>query len=236
MKIYFCSITGIYNPEYDKWYSPMDNTKITNFNNKVKNLINSKGRSNLSFLDIANKNVRIGTETKTVNNWVINSNTHASDGLHYSSTLYKAIWDQAMTSVGSGSIVNSYTYNPDNYSGDGASMGSSVRMEGSEGETRENINFEDVLSNKDYYANVGDLDATNKDKVEKTAGKVVGVLTNIGIVLSIIVPIILGIKYMIFNDINSKREMIPYFVGAIFLFGICTFTKIIFSIGEKINL
>lgn len=50
---------------------------------------------------------------------------------------------------------------------------------------------------------------------------VVGVIRNVGVVLSVIILIILGIKYMIGSveeRADYKKSMIPYLVGAFILF------------------
>ena len=49
---------------------------------------------------------------------------------------------------------------------------------------------------------------------------------------------LLGVKYMISSaedKADYKKDLVPYFVGALLLFSICTFVKILQTIGNKIN-
>ena len=225
VKIYFCSVTGIYNKEYDKYYSPMNNTKITNFNNKVNSLIKQKSKSNLLYMDVANTSVKIGSESRTVNNWVINSSKHASDGLHYSSELYKAIWEQAMTGKATKTSSSSNVK---------TTIKSSIQMSDKQ-DKREEVEFSDVLTDLDGYSDVGDIETNSKSKVENTTGKILSFITNIGIVLSILIPAIIGIKYMILGNMEFRKDLVPYIIGATILFSICLITKIIYNIGKGIN-
>ena len=242
--IYFCSVTGIYQQEYDKYYKySINNNAITNFNNNVRSGINGKNCSNLRFKDVANTSVKIGSNTQTVNNWVVNSNKYATDGLHYlgeNRILYKAIWEQAMTnnnleqseptsgvSTSGGRLSSSV--------GSGVDYSFSVSADSVAGEDREVYAFTDVFSNTDYYSDIDDIDSDSKEKVEKNTGKILGVITNIGIVLSILMPALIGIKYMIFGNMEPRKDIVPYIVGATILFSICILTKIIYIIGKGIS-
>ena len=64
------------------------------------------------------------------------------------------------------------------------------------------------------------------------------VITNIGMVVSILIIAVLGIKYMLGSveeKADYKKDMIPYVVGAILLFGITAIVKIVQEIGESFN-
>lgn len=231
VNIYFCSVTGIYNEQYDKWYATMDNTKIANFNNKVKNLIKNKSRSNLRYKDVANTTVKIGSESKTVNSYVVNSSKYAPDGLHYLPVLYKAIWEQAMTNnkIGdtnsSGGIIGE--------SGHSTGSGARYSLSTSSGEeARGEVDFTDVLSNNDYYSDVGGIEENSKNKVENKIGKVIGVITNIGIVLSVLVLVCIGIKYIFSGKMDAKKDMVPYLIGTVMLFSVCIIAKVIMTMTE----
>lgn len=106
-----------------------------------------------------------------------------------------------------------------------------------EGESREpKPNFTDVLTNIEDYT--PKQDDTDNSKVEEMTGKILSIITSIGMVLAVIVPAILGVKYML-GSVEEKAEykkgMIPYVVGAFLLFGICTFVKVLQQFGESIN-
>lgn len=97
--------------------------------------------------------------------------------------------------------------------------------------------FTDVLENIGNY-NPTDLDATTSNKVETMASMILTAVTNIGIVTAILILAILGIKYMlgsIEEKAEYKKDLVPYFVGAILLFGISTFVKIFMQWGESIS-
>lgn len=98
--------------------------------------------------------------------------------------------------------------------------------------------FHDVLTDTGYYTKIKNIESKDAQEVEKTVARVIAYISNIGIVLSIIIPAVLGIKYMIGSaeeKAEYKKDMVPYFVGATLLFSICTFVKILQAIGNQIN-
>lgn len=104
------------------------------------------------------------------------------------------------------------------------------------GEDREVYeNFDDVLENVgNYVPTTEDV----PDEVYSKAGLILGIISNIGIIMSVLMPAILGIKYMlgsVEDKSEYKKDMIPYLVGSVLLFGICGIVKILQSIGENIN-
>lgn len=95
----------------------------------------------------------------------------------------------------------------------------------------------DVTKKSEDYK-PSDIDDTSATKIEKATSKVLTVVSNIGIAVSVIVLAILGIKYMlgsIEEKAEYKQDLIPYLVGALILFGITGFVKILMIIGEKIS-
>lgn len=105
-----------------------------------------------------------------------------------------------------------------------------------QGEDREVYeNFDDVLENVGNYVPTTE-DAP--DEVYSKAGLILGIISNIGIIMSVLMPAILGIKYMlgsVEDKSEYKKDMIPYLVGSVLLFGICGIVKILQAIGENIN-
>ena len=123
----------------------------------------------------------------------------------------------------------------------GIKLGISIAM-GAKGIDRDTYDYGrlvDALADRDFYTNsIGNLGEDDVIKVEEKTGKVVEVITSIGMVLAIIIPAILGVKYQIGSveeKAEYKKSMIPYFVGATLLFSICTVVKIIQAIGTAIN-
>ena len=103
------------------------------------------------------------------------------------------------------------------------------------------------IDNPDYYNPSGsgvDIGASQiKDKANSIIGviknignQIIGIVTMIGIVVSVLVLVILGIKYMIGSaqeKAEYKKTMIPYLVGAIMVFAIPQLVQIIYNIVSK---
>lgn len=99
-------------------------------------------------------------------------------------------------------------------------------------------NFGDALKDISYYLTTGDISSDEADKLEEKIGIVLTVITNIGIILSIVMPACIGVKYMLGSvetKADYKKDMIPYLVGSVLLFGICTIVKVLQIIGKNIN-
>ena len=88
-------------------------------------------------------------------------------------------------------------------------------------------NFEpDALTKEDYG------EAFNK------ASTIVSVLTTIGVVVSIVVVMGLGIKYMtgsVEQKAEYKRTMIPMIVGAVLIFGTSTIVSVIYNLVSQVK-
>lgn len=85
---------------------------------------------------------------------------------------------------------------------------------------------------------------TGSDTVEgaselKSVGNgIVGILRTVGIILSVIILIILGIKYMMGSaeeKADYKKSMIPYIVGAALIFAASAFAEVIFQFFTNIS-
>ena len=66
---------------------------------------------------------------------------------------------------------------------------------------------------------------------------IIGVITTIGIIASVITLIILGIKYMV-GSIEEKAEykksMVPYLIGAFFVFSVSTVVTFIMNMSNNL--
>ncbi len=63
--------------------------------------------------------------------------------------------------------------------------------------------------------------------------KILGILQTVGIVLSVVVLVILGIKYMMGSaeeKAEYKKTMIPYLVGAVLIFLAPTIANMVYSL------
>lgn len=105
-----------------------------------------------------------------------------------------------------------------------------------ENDPRGTVVFNDVLTDLNTYT-PGNLDPTSSNKIETVTSKILTIITNIGIAVSVIMLATLGIKYML-GSVEEKAEykqsLIPYVVGAFILFGITSFIKILMSFGNLI--
>ena len=91
----------------------------------------------------------------------------------------------------------------------------------------------DPSTNPSYY-NPGNVD-DGEEEFLKMAGTMLGVINTIGVVVSVIILMIVGIKYML-GSVEEKAEykktMINYVVGAILLFASTTIANILYTIGK----
>lgn len=80
------------------------------------------------------------------------------------------------------------------------------------------------------YNDVGDI--------KNLGNSVIGIITTIGIVVSVLVLVILGIKYMIGSASEKaeyKKTMIPYIIGAILVFAASTIATMVMNIAGNIG-
>ena len=83
-------------------------------------------------------------------------------------------------------------------------------------------------------------DSTVKGATEITnvGKKVVGILQAVGVILSVIVLIVLGIKYMMGSaeeKAEYKKTMIPYLVGAILIFAASTIANVVYKFATGLK-
>lgn len=226
VNFYYDSVTAVNKTLY---HGPVTNNDINKFNTDLNNQLKNKSRynKNLFYEDIQNKVITINNVKKTLYKCINDDTKYTFDGLHYTTTLYKEIWSQAMT-----------TSNNSNNTSDGGGKAIILNTNSIQGEERNKVIFNDVLEDTDYYANVGNIDSSSAVKMEEKISTIVTVITNVGIILSVLMSAIVGIKYMlgsIEEKVDFKKDIIPYFVGAVLLFGVCTVVKILQSIGNNIN-
>lgn len=104
-------------------------------------------------------------------------------------------------------------------------------------EIRDKVFNNDVLEDIDQYA-PNDIDDTSARRIENITSKILTVISNIGIAVSVIMLAVLGVKYMLGSveeKADYKEGLIPYVIGAFILFGITGFIKILIAIGDKIG-
>lgn len=87
----------------------------------------------------------------------------------------------------------------------------------------------DPIENPDAYmpgANIGNSKLVDKGKI------IVGTIQIIGVVVSVVALMIIGLKYMFGSTeekANYKETMIPYIIGIVMLFTITTVLQILYN-------
>lgn len=103
---------------------------------------------------------------------------------------------------------------------------------------RGNVTFVDVLQNVDSYIPNDTVTGSDAQKITEKASFILTIITNVGIVLAVLMSAILGIKYMLGSleeRAEYKKDLVPYFIGSILLFGVCTIVKVLQTLGQSIN-
>ena len=75
------------------------------------------------------------------------------------------------------------------------------------------------------------VEPTSTD-IQDLGGKIIGILQTIGVVLAVVIMAVLGIKYMMGSaeeKAEYKKTMIPYLVGAIFIFAASTLANMVYN-------
>lgn len=95
------------------------------------------------------------------------------------------------------------------------------------------------LTTLSYGFGISDLKGTQDVQVAglKSAGNtMITVITTIGIVISVVMLIIIGIKYMMGSTSEKaeyKKSLVPYVIGAGILFSASSIAQIIYSLAIK---
>lgn len=93
----------------------------------------------------------------------------------------------------------------------------------------------------DFDANFWDPSTGKKEgdsKLLEIGNKIIGPIQVIGSLVSVIAIIIIGIKYMLGSveeKAQYKETLGPYFLGAVFVFGITNVLSIVYNIAISLN-
>lgn len=94
--------------------------------------------------------------------------------------------------------------------------------------------WEDPIEHPDWYK---PSSTGSEAKLKNKAGVILGVLNVLGVTVSVITLMLVGIKYM-FGSIEEKAEykktMIMYLIGAALTFGITTIPNILYRMAQNI--
>ena len=92
------------------------------------------------------------------------------------------------------------------------------------------------IENPDSFKPTLDGDTT---LVTEKANNIIGAIVTVGVIVSVITLIVLGIKYMmgsVEEKADYKKSMLPYLVGTIFLFSASVVVGIIANLVQELNL
>lgn len=92
-----------------------------------------------------------------------------------------------------------------------------------------------VFAAKDPAAYNGAGATIDTTKVDTFGQNIISVITTIGSIASVIVLVILGIKYMMGSaeeKAEYKKTLLPYVLGAVLVFAASTVASIVFSIAN----
>ena len=83
------------------------------------------------------------------------------------------------------------------------------------------------------------VDDTAKTTATDIGNRIAGILQVVGIVISVVVIMVLGIKYMMGSaeeKAEYKKTFVPYIIGAVLLFGASAFAKQIYQFASSLKL
>ena len=94
-----------------------------------------------------------------------------------------------------------------------------------------------VMANSSVIDNIFKETGGNTQQLQSVGGRIVNIITTIGIIVAVIVLLVLGIKYMMGSASEKaeyKKTMIPYLVGAVLIFGASAIAKAVVAMSESI--
>lgn len=91
----------------------------------------------------------------------------------------------------------------------------------------------DPITNPDSYKPTA---STSETKLQKKAGKILGVVNVVGVIVSVVTLVCIGIRYLI-GSVEEKAEYkktaITYLIGAILVFSVTTIPNILYTIAQE---
>ena len=95
-----------------------------------------------------------------------------------------------------------------------------------------------TLTSTLYALEPGDVEATATQadaQIQSIGGRILSAITTAGIVLSVIMIAVLGVKYMMGSAEEKseyKKSMIPYLVGAVLIFGASVIAQAVYNLAQ----
>lgn len=84
----------------------------------------------------------------------------------------------------------------------------------------------------------GKDNVTGATEITNVGKSIVGILQTVGIVLSVIILIVIGIKYMMGSaeeKAEYKKTMMPYIIGAALIFAASAFAQVIYQFFNNVK-
>lgn len=81
----------------------------------------------------------------------------------------------------------------------------------------------------------GNVNMSGENEITSIASYIYSTITTIGIVLSVVILAILGIKYMLgcaSERADYKKTMMPYLIGAVLVFSASTIANVIYQLAK----
>ena len=79
---------------------------------------------------------------------------------------------------------------------------------------------------------------TGSDQIKNVGGTVIGILQTVGVVLSIAILVVLGIKYMMGSSEEKaeyKKSMMPYIIGAALIFAASALAQVVYQFFTNVS-
>ena len=74
--------------------------------------------------------------------------------------------------------------------------------------------------------------------IRRIGGQIVGTLQSVGTIVSVIILVVIGIKYMIGSAeerAEYKKTMMPYLIGAVLIFASVTIANMVYTFASSIK-
>lgn len=95
-----------------------------------------------------------------------------------------------------------------------------------------------AADSKSAVTDPGSLSGTGTDKFDSIGKKIIGMVQAIGSIVSVLILVVLGIKYMMGSaeeKAEYKKTMIPYLIGAILIFAASNIASMIYSFAGTLG-
>lgn len=93
-----------------------------------------------------------------------------------------------------------------------------------------------VFAAKDPLDYNGSTATVNTTKIDNLGQNIISIVSTVGSIISVIVLVVLGIKYMMGSaeeKAEYKKTLLPYIIGAAFVFAASTIASVIFNFASS---